>query len=174
MLLEEKYSGTDKAAFLAEVKNVAGRLAINPDWLMAVMYKESGLAPAAVNRSSGATGLIQFMPSTAAALGTSTAALKTMTGKGQLAYVEKYFRPYIGRLGRYEDVYMAVFFPAALGKADDWTFQSSRLLPGTIAGQNPAVDLNKDQKITVAEFREYCFRGFSAAQVEFLKKKREA
>lgn len=43
---------------------------------------------------SGAIGLIQFMPSTAKGLGTSTSALKQMTAVDQLAYVEKYFAPY--------------------------------------------------------------------------------
>lgn len=174
MLLEEKYKGSDKAAFMAELRNVAGRLGINPDWLMGVMEKESGLDPAAVNRSSGATGLIQFMPATATSLGTSTAALKTMSGKGQLAYVEKYLRPYIGRMRRYEDVYMAVFFPAGLGKADDWVIQASGLSASVVARNNPAIDLNGDLRLTVAEFREYCFKGFSAAQAEALKKKRGA
>lgn len=171
MLFEEKYKGSDKAAFLVEVNKVAGRLGVNPDWLMGVFWKESGLNPAAVNGSSGATGLLQFMPATATALGTSTAALKTMTGKGQMAFVEKYLRPYIGKMRRYEDVYLAVFFPAAIGKADDYVLQASRLPASLVAGQNPAVDLNKDRQITVAEFREYCFKGFSAFEVETLKKK---
>lgn len=171
MLFAERYKGADKEAFIAEVNKVSGRLGVNPDWLMGVFWKESGLNPAAVNGSSGATGLLQIMPTTATALGTSTAALKTMTGKGQMAYVEKYLRPYIGKMRRYEDVYLAVFFPAGLGKADDYVLRTSGLSAGLIAGQNPGVDLNKDRQITVAEFREYCFRGFTASEVETLKKK---
>lgn len=171
MLFEEKYKGSDKAAFLVEVNKVAGRLGVNPDWLMGVFWKESGLNPAAVNGSSGATGLLQFMPATATSLGTSTAAFKTMSGKGQLAYVEKYLRPYMGRMRSFEEVYMAVFFPAAIGKSDDYVLQTSRLPASLVAGQNPAVDLNRDKQITVAEFREYCFKGFSAFEVETLKKK---
>lgn len=171
MLFADRYKGADKEAFIAEVNKVAGRLGVNPDWLMGVFWKESGLNPAAVNGSSGATGLLQFMPATATALGTSTAALKTMSGKGQLAYVEAYLLPYMGRMRSFEEVYMAVFFPAAIGKSDDYVLQTSRLPASLVAGQNPGVDLNKDRQITVAEFREYCFKGFSATEVEALKKK---
>lgn len=44
-----------------------------------------------VNRASGATGLIQFMPSTAKQLGTTTDKLAAMTEVDQLDYVAKYF-----------------------------------------------------------------------------------
>lgn len=174
MLFESSYTGFDKADFLAKVESVSARLGINPDWLMGVMYKESRLNPGAVNGTTGASGLIQFMPDTATALGTSVAALRTMTGSGQLLYIEKYYRPYMGRLRSFPDLYLATFFPAALGKSDDYIMQTSRLSANLIAGQNPAVDLNKDKQITVAEFKEYCYKGFSATQVEALKKKRGA
>lgn len=173
MLFESYYRGSDKEDFLAKVKAVAARLGINPDWLMGVMYKESRLNPGAVNGSTGASGLIQFMPDTAAALGTSTAALRKMTGSGQLLYIEKYYRPYMGRLHSFPDLYLATFFPAALGKSDEYVMQTSRMSASLVAGQNPAVDLNKDLQITVAEFKQYCYKGFSAETVETLKKKHQ-
>src|SRR3990167_3056635 len=42
---------------------------------------------------SGAIGLIQFMPSTAHLLGTTTEQLAQMTAVEQLAYVRRYFEP---------------------------------------------------------------------------------
>ena len=50
------------------------------------MVFESRLNPQAVNPISGATGLIQFMPSTARG-GTTTAVLKRMSNVQQLDYV---------------------------------------------------------------------------------------
>ena len=60
---------------------------------MAVMSFETGgtFNPGIRNAAgSGATGLIQFMPSAAAGLGTSTQALAGMSRAEQMKYVEKY------------------------------------------------------------------------------------
>lgn len=109
----EKLTPADLKA-LADAANWIG---INVDWLATAMSFESGLNPAAVNASSGATGLIQFMPSTAQNLGTTTAALKQMTFIQQLEYVKAYFAPKRGQLHSLEDVYLAIFYPAEIGKS---------------------------------------------------------
>src|SRR3546814_642119 len=80
--------------FINEVEAMAARLGTKPEYLMAVMSFETGasFSPAQANNAgSGATGLIQFMPNTAAGLGTSTAALAQMSSVEQLQYVEQYF-----------------------------------------------------------------------------------
>lgn len=123
-----------------------------PGDLMTCIAWETGRAfSASVTNmaGSGATGLIQFMPSTAAAMGTSTAALAAMSAEGQLNYVYRYFLPYKGRLRSLADLYMAILWPRAVGKPDDYIlFQG----PGTIAyRQNAGLDTNKDGKITKAE-----------------------
>ena len=51
------------------------------------------LIPAVLFALFGATGLIQFLPSTARGLGTTTDALAGMSSVEQLNYVEKYFDP---------------------------------------------------------------------------------
>ena len=98
---------------------------------------------------SGATGLIQFMPSTARSLGTTVEALARMAPEDQLNYVWKYFRPYAGKLATLDDVYMAILWPKAVGKSANYVlFQG----PGTIAyRQNAGLDTNRDSKITKAE-----------------------
>lgn len=143
--------GTD---FTDKVHTISGKLGINPNWLMQVMYSESRLKPTAYN-PSGASGLIQFMPSTAAALGTSTSAIRNMSAVDQLDYVYAYFRPYAGKMKSYYDLYLATFFPGGIGKPDSWIFHSSRLSAATIAMQNPAININKDGQITIAEFKQY-------------------
>lgn len=103
-----------------------------------------------VNRAgSGATGLIQFMPATARALGTTAAALALMSAEDQLNFVYKYFEPWKGKLKSLSDLYMAILWPKAVGKPDDYVlFQG----PGTIAyRQNAGLDTNRDAKITKAE-----------------------
>jgi hypothetical protein len=58
---------------------------------MAAMAFETGetFSPSIKNKASGATGLIQFMRSTAKGSGTTTAALAEMTAVDQLDFVEK-------------------------------------------------------------------------------------
>src|SRR5690606_10475337 len=67
---------------------VAARLGLDPSTLMAVTAFETGRQFSARTRNprSGATGLIQFMPKTAEALGTSTRALAAMTELRQLDF----------------------------------------------------------------------------------------
>jgi len=119
------------------------------------MKAESNLNPQAVNQVSGATGLIQFMPTTARSLGTTVDDLFKMSAKDQLKYVYEYYKPYTGKLNNYFDVYLATFFPAAIGKPDNWTFETKRLNRTIIARQNPGIDVNSDGQITVAEFKQY-------------------
>lgn len=161
---------SNQAAFLAKVKEIAAKLGINPDWLMIVMKMESGINPQAYNANGGATGLIQFMPSTAAGLGTSTGALIAMDNVAQLDYVYKYFKPYAGRLFSVTDLYMVTFFPVALGKPDSYILQTSTLHADTIARANPVFDLNKDQSITVGEFKQSIIKRLPNEAIEFLKK----
>lgn len=132
---------------------IADTLSLDPDWLMACMAWESNetFSPSVKNMAgSGATGLIQFMPSTAVGLGTTTAKLAAMTAEDQLNYVYKYFRPYNGRLNNLGDVYMAILWPAGVGKPDSYVLWDKGSRPTTYR-QNAGLDLNKDARITRAE-----------------------
>ncbi len=134
-------------AFKRQVAAMAQRLGTKPQYLMAVMSFESGLNPAAVNRDSGATGLIQFLPSTARGLGTSTTALKNMSATAQLKYVEKYFEQYKGKLGTLEGAYTAVLSGTAHPNSNDVLFSG-----GTAAyNGNKGLDFNRDGQITSGE-----------------------
>lgn len=106
--------------FIAAVKAIANHFDWSSDhanWLIACMAFETGgsFSPSVKNPSSSATGLIQFMDATASQLGTTTAELRKMTAVEQLAYVEKYFKPYAHRIQSVEDMYMAILWPAAIG-----------------------------------------------------------
>ncbi|BDU36673.1 transglycosylase SLT domain-containing protein [Vibrio nigripulchritudo] len=137
--------------FKNKVVLVCKELGINPDFLMACMAFETGetFSPKIKNAAgSGATGLIQFMPSTAKGLGTTTEKLAKMTPVKQLDYVKKYFWPYRNRIKKLEDVYMAILYPAAIGKPTSHALFKK----GTIAyKQNSGFDKNKDGNITLSE-----------------------
>lgn len=141
--------------FVQKVKDIAGRLHVKPEWLLAVMKNESGMSTTARNPNGGATGLIQFMPSTARGLGTTTEALSQMSAVQQLDYVEKFYSPFKGRFQSGADLYLATFWPAALGKGDDYPIGGA-----TVARQNRGFDLDKNGQITTGEFREYYRKRF--------------
>lgn len=110
---------SEQPAFERAVRAVAANLGVKPEWLLFVMFRESGLNPGAYNKS-GATGLIQFMPATARDLGTTTAYLRTLTATGQLPYVEAYYKMQM-RSFRIEprnltDFYLLTLYPKAAGK----------------------------------------------------------
>ncbi len=129
LLLIDKVK-TNQNAFAQKVVNLANELGTDPNYLMAAMDVESSLNEKAVNTITGATGLIQFMPSTANALGTSTAELKNMSNLQQLDFVRLYFLPFKGKLHNLSDVYLSIFYPVAAGK-DSYTFSQK------VMAQNP-------------------------------------
>lgn len=139
--------------FHSEVERVAEKLGVNKTLLLAVMDFETGgtFDPAEPNQAgSGGTGLIQFMPSTARALGTTTEELALMTRAEQMVYVEKYFDQFAGRIrnGSLSDVYMAVLWPRAIGKSDSYVLFRS----GTkVYEQNRGLDRNGDGTVTKFE-----------------------
>ncbi|MGC3977841.1 MAG: lytic transglycosylase domain-containing protein [Paludibacteraceae bacterium] len=147
---------SNKYLFLRKLVDICIRLEIQPNWLMGIMWYESRLNPAAKNPKGSATGLIQFVESTANFLGTTTSKLRTMTNVQQLDYVYRYFLPYKGKLHTLYDCYAVVFFPLLIGKPENWIIKTSKLSASYIAKSNPAIkDLNKDGVLSVSEFRKY-------------------
>ena len=141
----EEYIKDNRIEFTEKVNNICTELRIEANWLMFVMWFDSRLNPQAVNPISGATGLIQFMPSTARGLGTTTAVLKRLNNVQQLVYVLAYLRPYKGRMKTWVDVYLAVFYPRAMGNPN------FVITSDIVAKQNKIFDLNKDLDISVKE-----------------------
>lgn len=139
--------------FRERIRWIADTLGVHPDYLMACMAWESGETFRADIKNaagSGATGLIQFMPTTARVLGTTVQELARMTPEDQLNYVYKYFRPYAGRLNNLGDVYMAILWPKGVGKDDSYVLFDRAKTPTTFR-QNAGLDVNKDGKVTRAE-----------------------
>lgn len=118
--------------------------------LASCMAFETGetFRPDIKNPGSSATGLIQFMEATAKGMGTTTAALAKMTQVEQMNYVYRYFKPYTGKLKNLADIYMAILWPAGIGKPLDhvlWSRGSSAY------AANKGLDLDNSGTITKAE-----------------------
>ena len=137
------------AAFKVKLIEIAQNIGVDPDFLISAMAFETGesFSPS-IQNPSGATGLIQFTPATAAELGTSTNDLAVMSAEDQMDYVEKYFQPYKNMLETLEDVYMAILWPAAIGKPNSWVLFSK---PSPQYDRNSGLDTDKDGNVTKEE-----------------------
>jgi hypothetical protein len=140
----------DFAQALIELCQRFGWTASHASWLMACMAFESARTFRSDIRNaagSGAVGLIQFMPSTAAGLGTSVENLALLSPESQLYYVGEYFRSYAARIASLPDMYMAILLPSAIGKPDD----APLFVGGVAYRQNSGLDANDDGTVTKAE-----------------------
>ena len=88
------------------------------------MCFESNLNPKAKNKTSGAVGLIQFMPNICKAYGTTADEMLKRSFIGQLPYVKKHFLPYYKRTKTLSDMYMAILMPKYIGYAEDYVIFS--------------------------------------------------
>lgn len=137
--------------FIIESKKVASEIGSSYEDFMRSMSFETGGTFCACQKSgaSNAVGLIQFMPKTAQNIGTTSKELCDMTRTQQLSYVLKYFNSVRGskKLDSLENIYMAIFWPAAIGKGSDYQLELSKAQYDA----NKGLDINKDGKVTVAE-----------------------
>lgn len=157
MFRSTQVSGKEPAfrepGFKAALEKTASNLGVNPNDLLQIMKRESGVDPHRVNPRGGATGLIQFVPKTARDLGTTTYALGRMSAVEQMAYVEKYYKNLGVKPGAtLDDLYMYTFYPKAVGKKD-----SDVVLRRGQDGyaNNARLDQNKDGIITVADVKNF-------------------
>jgi hypothetical protein len=132
--------------FMAEVNRVSNKFGINPNDLLALMRSESSLNPQAVNPTTGATGLIQFMPKTARSLGTTVEELRNMNATQQMHFVEKYFESVnLPKGASAGTLYAYVFLPGRakrqiLAQAGENFYEANR-----------GLDMNKDGMITIED-----------------------
>jgi hypothetical protein len=138
-------------AFISKVQSVSQSLNCNYIDLLCCMANETGATfdPGLVN-SIGATGLIQFMPTTAKGIGTTTDALKELSRVDQLDWALKFFQSM--RLNtkaptpKLQDLYLCIFWPAAVGKPDSYIIAPAG---SNVANQNKSLQ-SADGSITAA------------------------
>lgn len=161
----------DIEGFHKKLSEIAVKLDVPKEWLMAVMYSESKFNHKAYNhKGSGAVGLIQFMPSTLRDLnrrfGTkyTTKEIETMGPVAQLDVVYLYLNAIKKAYGDYQtvtDLYLGILYPKARKKArtdgEDYSLYTKWGKPTTYR-QNSGLDkINsnweqvKDGRVTIAD-----------------------
>lgn len=152
--------------FRRGLAELAERLKLDANAIAAVMQNESGFDPAAVNPSSGASGLIQFMPQTAKGLGSSVEAIRKMSRPEQLPLVEKFFKPFAGKLHTARDHYLAVFMPNRVGHPPD---EVIAVAGEKVYDQNKGLDVDHDGVLTVGNVGAKVDASIAAATVRAAK-----
>jgi len=142
--------------FRNKVIDISEKLDIEPSWLMAVMYTESRFDTRIKNaRGSGATGLIQWMPSTLKGdkYGMTTSELADLSHLQQLDLVYRYLSQVQRAHGKFDNLtetYIAVVRPATLDTKDDMC--SILFEKGTRKYKlNSVLDLNGDGLVTISD-----------------------
>jgi hypothetical protein len=161
LIYEDKAPSSYRSGFVKKVIDISGRLGINPNWLMAIMYFESARTfnPSKTN-GIGCVGLIQFCPDrgknykTVAGKQYSMSSIAKMNYSEQLDLVYQYYKSYTGKLESFVDTYFVTFFPLAIGKPDDWIIQGGGFTAKQIYDSNPAFRQVKDGKIRVWEVKK--------------------
>jgi len=118
-----------KAEHIAkDIVRVANNLGLPSPAILAnlINFETNSSFDPSIQNEIGATGLIQFIKPTAKKLGTTTSALKSLSGPEQMKYVEKYFKMVMkdagtSKLSKPADIYMAVFFPRAIGRGSNYS-----------------------------------------------------
>ena len=140
------------SAFIDKVKAAATSLNCSGTELLACMAFETGRTfDPGLKNFIGATGLIQFIESTAKSLGTTTNALAAMTREEQMAYVLKYFKTGpVAKVSnpKLEDLYMQILWPKAVGKPDTYVLFEA---PTKAYEQNKGLDKEKKGYVTKAD-----------------------
>ncbi|MDT5268858.1 MAG: hypothetical protein QOH49_1044 [Acidobacteriota bacterium] len=154
--------------FIDAVEQMAERLGTQPQYILAAMsFETGGRFDPSIQNGIGATGLIQFLRSTAQGLGTTTEKLAKMSAVAQLAFVEKYFEPFKGKLGTLEAVYTSIL-SGSPKKPDAVLFKA-----GTPAYKLNPLDWNDDGIITAREattpVAARMFGGVKAVQQKLLE-----
>jgi hypothetical protein len=157
-LLFENLVKTNKGEFIDLVKVYAKQLAINPNWLMMVMFSESTLNEKAVLKNADGSilggGLIGFISVfTNELFGLSINTLLNMSNVEQLQYVYKFYLHWIKKgatINNYTDLKLVTMYPLANIEKKPDTF----IFPQWVYTANPTFDIDFDKKITLGEWKE--------------------
>jgi hypothetical protein len=164
-------TNTVKTVAISGYEEILSRVAIaggfDVNFLYKVIYIESRHIYNIENKVTGAYGLIQVMPKYVNNYGLrSMNELKKMTRWEQVKLVIlPHYSKYNGKIKNLADCYLAIFYPAAVGKSNSYKIGGN-----LVAQQNSGFDLNKDNQITKGEVVEYLNKfNFPTNKKEFLK-----
>lgn len=149
--------------FAKKVSLIANAFGVKPEYLMMIMYKESGMRPEIVN-SIGAVGLIQFTKKTLSGMINpntdkpyTQVEVKNMDPVEQLDLVYAYLKNSSlkkasktsdGKLKDPTDLYLAIYLPILVGKPDTY------VIPDNFVKGNEGMFKNNPEH-TLGKLREY-------------------
>jgi hypothetical protein len=134
---------------LATLKDTASYLQVDPSWLYDVIDHESGWDAQARNSTSGARGLIQWLPSTARGMGFASADAMVNSYPDRISQLKTpvltYLFPY-APFPTQQSIAMAVFYPDYRAVSPDTVF------PADVQNDNPGI-------VKVSDYLNLVFRG---------------
>lgn len=145
----------------AEIRDLCKELEIQEEWLYKLFNIESNGNPQAINKISGASGLIQIMPFTAKNLNTTVEKIRKQSISEQLPDIKKYISKIKGKreFKEFLDLYLAVFYPRAINEPHNFVLGSeiSTSRAAIVAKQNKGIDShgNKDGQLTKGEIANW-------------------
>ena len=160
---------------LAKLGQIADKYGIPVEWLANLINHESAgtFNPAIQNKSSRATGLIQFMPKTALGYNTTIDYLKTLNFSQQLDYVDMYLgrnlKKVLDETGKAKptfnqtDLFMTIFYPVSIGTP---TF----VFPQNVQNQNGGIKTPLDYTEKALRNPPFPLEQYPSSLSEFLKK----
>lgn len=117
--------------------------------------RESGWEPSATNPGkTKATGLIQFIPSTAKKLGTTVDKLRQMSRVEQATYIQKFFDMNNRTMAAFGDVYLTMFYPSAVGKDNSFVIAAKDGPNVDVWEENKGLRDGPEGPITVGRVRQ--------------------
>jgi hypothetical protein len=148
---------------LERLERIAANCGFDPDEIATIISIESGWRPDSHN-SIRAGGLIGFLPSTLQRLGWSGTPEEfwELPIAEQLHYVARFYEPWCGRIYRTGDLYLATFWPAAVGTADDTIIAAPGGPHEIVWQQNPGLR-GADGSITAGSVRAVVRRAMERA-----------
>lgn len=154
----------DTALFKDQIMEIALSIEVPAEWLMAVIYQESKFDASALNRAgSGAAGLIQFLPSTAASLNLPYEEILAMSAYEQMRFVGKYLQQVRHQRGDFQsltDLYLAILYPKALQQ--DYCY-ALFVTPSIAYKRNKGLDENEDGVVSISDIDRRMRRMFPPA-----------
>ena len=151
------------ASDLEELERIASQCGFDPDEIAAIISIESGWRPDAHN-SIRAGGLIGFLPSTLTRLGWAGTPEQfwRLSIAEQLPFVAKFYEPWCGRIHRPGDLYLATFWPQAVGASDTTIIAAENGPREVVWQQNPGLR-GADGTITAGSVRSVVLRAMERA-----------
>jgi hypothetical protein len=141
--------------FKDKAQQIAKDLGVSEKDLLTVIGFETGdtFCSCAVNVNSRAVGLIQFLPSTAKSLGTTSKKLCDMSEIDQLDLVYEYLKPYKSKIHDLGSLYMAILCPNGLNNKEIIFSKDGNAACGSSKSYdyNKGFDKNNDSKVTYSE-----------------------